>query len=169
MSKNQNERALNEQMRGPIPMEGIDKGSKRKRLTKEQIWCPRRRTDTILNEMIDKKRSFLAPDKEQKGIAAQKNGRGPRVLVANGYEKKTERAPYVKKQGVGFKNLMKKLPPVVLKEHIKPLLGGLISPKQLAKLNSSENGPKRVRINRKTAYRREDLLDWLGLRPVKFA
>ena len=77
--------------------------------------------------------------------------------------------PYVGKDGISIKDLIKKLPAVIYSDHISKLLDGVVSPKKLADLDSAKKGPKRVRINRKTAYRKEDLLNWLGLRPFKFA
>lgn len=53
------------------------------------------------------------------------------------------------------------LPPVVARHKIHDCLGGVISEKYLANLDSSGNGPRRFKFGRKTAYLREDLIDWL--------
>lgn len=53
------------------------------------------------------------------------------------------------------------LPPVVARHKIDVCLGGVFSEKYLANLDSSGNGPRRFKLGRKTAYLREDLIDWL--------
>ena len=63
-----------------------------------------------------------------------------------------------------FTDLMGKLPPLIARDHIEKMLGGVISAKRLANLDSLGEGPKRIRIGRKIAYRTEDLLDWLSAR-----
>jgi predicted DNA-binding transcriptional regulator AlpA len=60
--------------------------------------------------------------------------------------------------------LAEKLPPIISRDHVEKLLGGIISAKRLANLDSLGEGPKRMRIGRKIAYRTEDLLDWLEAR-----
>jgi hypothetical protein len=56
------------------------------------------------------------------------------------------------------------LPPVISRDHVERLLGGIISSKSLANLDSLGEGPKRMRVGRKVAYRTEDLLEWLSFR-----
>ncbi len=66
-------------------------------------------------------------------------------------------------QGLG--DLAEKLPPIISRDHVEKILGGIISAKRLANLDSIGEGPKRrMRIGRKIAYRTEDLLDWLDAR-----
>ena len=60
--------------------------------------------------------------------------------------------------------LSEKLPPIISRDHIEKLLGGIISAKSLANLDSLGKGPKRMKIGRKVAYRTEDLLYWLDAR-----
>jgi predicted DNA-binding transcriptional regulator AlpA len=67
---------------------------------------------------------------------------------------------------VEFTDLAKELPPIIARDHVEKLLGGVISAKTLANLDSIGTGPKRMRIGRKVAYRTEDLLDWLASRTV---
>ena len=63
-----------------------------------------------------------------------------------------------------FAELAEKLPPIISRDHVERLLGGVISSKSLANLDSLGKGPTRMRIGRKIAYRTEDLLDWLDAR-----
>lgn len=57
-----------------------------------------------------------------------------------------------------------RLPPIIAREQVGKLLGGVISPKRLANLDSLGEGPKRCRIGRKVAYPTMDLLIWLESR-----
>ena len=68
------------------------------------------------------------------------------------------------KNKVDFTDLAKDLPPIISRDHVEELLGGLISSKSLANLDSLGKGPKRMRIGRKVAYLAEDLLRWLESR-----
>ena len=61
-------------------------------------------------------------------------------------------------------DLVPTLPPVIARDHVEKLLGGIISSKSLANLDSLGEGPKRMRVGRKVAYRTEDLLEWLSNR-----
>jgi hypothetical protein len=63
-------------------------------------------------------------------------------------------------------DLASKLPPIIARDHVVKLLGGIISSKYLANLDSLGTGPPRMRIGRKIAYRTEDLLEWLESRSV---
>jgi len=69
-------------------------------------------------------------------------------------------------QKVDFTDLIKDLPPLISRDHVGKLLGGVISSKRLANLDSLGEGPKRMRIGRKIAYRTEDFLEWLANRTV---
>jgi len=62
-------------------------------------------------------------------------------------------------QKIDFSNLIPKLPPLISRDHVEELLGGIISSKTLANLDSLGKGPKRIRIGRKVAYMTEDLLE----------
>lgn len=57
--------------------------------------------------------------------------------------------------------LTQQLPPLVLRHKLKKHVGDLFSDSYMAKLDSIGGGPKRVRIGRKSAYIREDFIDWL--------
>jgi len=70
------------------------------------------------------------------------------------------------KRQVDFSNLIPKLPAIISRSHVEILLGGVITSKTLANLDSLGEGPKRMRIGRKVAYRTEDLLEWLENRTV---
>ncbi len=61
-------------------------------------------------------------------------------------------------------NLAPSLPPVISRDCVEKFLGGIISSKTLANLDSLGKGPKRMRVGRKVAYRTEDLLEWLSYR-----
>ena len=65
---------------------------------------------------------------------------------------------------IDFSELKTKLPPVISRDHVEKLLGGIISSKRLANLDSLGEGPKRMRVGRKVAYFTEDLLQWLAQR-----
>jgi hypothetical protein len=68
------------------------------------------------------------------------------------------------KDKVDFTDLARELPPIISRDHVEELLGGVISSKSLANLDSLGEGPKRMRIGRKIAYLTEDLLRWLESR-----
>jgi len=68
------------------------------------------------------------------------------------------------RENVDFSILNEKLPPIISRDHVERLLGGVISAKHLANLDSLGKGPKRMRIGRKVAYRTDDLLNWLSER-----
>ena len=68
------------------------------------------------------------------------------------------------KQKIDLSDLTKNLPPMISRDHVEELLGGVISSKTLANLDSLGEGPKRMRVGRKVAYLTEDLLEWLELR-----
>ena len=72
-----------------------------------------------------------------------------------------------KKQSL--ENLSNALPPIISRDHVEKYLGGVISKKTLANLDSEGRGPKRMRIGRKIAYLTEDLLEWLSLRAKSLA
>jgi predicted DNA-binding transcriptional regulator AlpA len=69
-------------------------------------------------------------------------------------------------QKIDFSDLIPKLPPIISRDHVEKLLGGVISSKTLANNDSLGEGPKRMRIGRKVVYRTEDLLEWLAQRTV---
>lgn len=56
--------------------------------------------------------------------------------------------------------LLQQLPPLVLRHKIKKYLD-VFSDSYMAKLDSIGIGPKRLKIGRKSAYVREDFVDWL--------
>ncbi len=58
--------------------------------------------------------------------------------------------------------LEKILPPIVARKDIEYYLGGLISRSYLACLDSKGKGPKSIKMQRRVAYLREDLLSWLN-------
>jgi hypothetical protein len=68
-----------------------------------------------------------------------------------------------------LQSLAEKLPPIISRDHVEDLLGGVISAKRMANLDSLGQGPRRIRIGRKVAYRTEDLLEWLEGRAMELA
>ena len=78
------EKAINEQARGFVPEDGLEKGTKGKRLTKQQICRPRRSTETIMVEMIDNLRKWKETDQVKPKKSRRRNRRrGPKVLVVH--------------------------------------------------------------------------------------
>lgn len=78
------EQAINEQVRGFVPEEGLDSGIRYKRLTKRQIWRSRRSTEAIMVDMADKMKTWNKPDRcKSKKSRSRRRRRGPRVLVAS--------------------------------------------------------------------------------------
>jgi hypothetical protein len=73
------------------------------------------------------------------------------------------------KKHLELKALAEKLPPIISRDHLEVFLGGVISTKRMANLDSLGQGPKRLRIGRKVAYRTEDLLEWLESRAMELA
>jgi predicted DNA-binding transcriptional regulator AlpA len=65
---------------------------------------------------------------------------------------------------LNLSELNSKLPPIISRDHVEKLLGGIISSKRLANLDSLGEGPKRMRVGRKIAYLTEDLLEWIESR-----
>jgi hypothetical protein len=74
------EEAISEQVQGFILEPGIEKGIKGKRLRRVQIYKKRRKTEIILNEMVDKLR--LSKQSEPRKRTRKRRRRGSRVLVA---------------------------------------------------------------------------------------
>ena len=70
-------------------------------------------------------------------------------------------------QKIDFSDLIPKLPPLISRDHVGKILGGIISSKTLANADSLGEGPKRMRIGRKVVYMTEDLLEWLASRTVQ--
>jgi hypothetical protein len=68
-----------------------------------------------------------------------------------------------------LEDLAKRLPPIIARDHVEGFLGGVISAKRLANLDCLGEGPKRMRIGRKVAYRTDDLLAWLETRAMELA
>ena len=78
------EKAINEQARGFVPLDGLENGKRGKRLTKQQIFQPRRKTEDILIEMVDNLRTRKEPDQiKPKKAKKRRRRRGPKVLVVN--------------------------------------------------------------------------------------
>jgi hypothetical protein len=65
---------------------------------------------------------------------------------------------------VDLSDLTEKLPPVIARSAVETFLGGVISQKHLANLDSLGQGPPRFRVGRKVVYRTDDLLEWLSER-----
>ncbi len=58
--------------------------------------------------------------------------------------------------------LLKRLPPLVPRNKVGELTGGLVSPKSLANKDSLGLGPrKRVKFGGKVCYPREALVEWI--------
>jgi len=72
-------------------------------------------------------------------------------------------------QKIDFSELIPKLPPMIARDHVEKLLGGVISSKHLANLDSLGEGPKRMRMGRKVVYMTEDLLEWLASRTTQLS
>jgi hypothetical protein len=74
------EKAINEQTRGLVAANNLEKGIKGKCLTKEQIWVSRKKTETIMVEMLDKMRIWEKANrcKPKKSRKCRKR-RSPRV------------------------------------------------------------------------------------------
>lgn len=63
---------------------------------------------------------------------------------------------------IPLSDLLPDLPPVILRERVAELTGGLIAPKTLANHDSRGTGPaRRVRIGKRVGYPAADLLAWL--------
>jgi hypothetical protein len=78
MKRNPIEEAISEQLRGFVPVDNIQNGGKG--YTRDQLFLPKRRTETILVEMVDKLRNWKDED-QQKPTAGlkRKRRRGPKV------------------------------------------------------------------------------------------
>ena len=58
-------------------------------------------------------------------------------------------------------DLAEKLPPIISRDRVEKYLGGVITAKRLANLDSLGEGPPRVRIGRKVGYPVRTFLVWL--------
>lgn len=76
------EEAISEQLQGFTLEPGIDRGINGKKLWRVQIYKKRRRTEIILNEMVDKLRLSKQPEPNKKKRQRRRR-RGPQVLVVN--------------------------------------------------------------------------------------
>lgn len=63
-----------------------------------------------------------------------------------------------------LETLRKDLPPIIARHDIERLLGGLITKGYLQNLDSEGLGPEKIRIGRKIAYMRDDLIAFLQRR-----
>ena len=74
----------------------------------------------------------------------------------------------MKEQAVTFSvdlsELRRTLPPIVARKKIEHYLGGILSARYLANLDSDKKGPPRVKIGRNVGYLRDPLVDWLQSR-----
>jgi hypothetical protein len=68
------------------------------------------------------------------------------------------------KNQIDLSSLIVHLPPLISRDHVGELLGGVISSKTLANLDSLGAGPKRMRMGRKIVYMTVDFLEWLASR-----
>lgn len=50
---------------------------------------------------------------------------------------------------------------IVARTHVERFTGGMITPKTLANLDSLGQGPKRIKIGRKTGYPVNEFVSWL--------
>lgn len=57
--------------------------------------------------------------------------------------------------------LRKTLPPVIARCQIDRYLGGLVARGSMQNLDSEGRGPRKIRMGKKVAYLREDLVSWL--------
>ena len=71
----------------------------------------------------------------------------------------------MKKENV-LSEIRSKIPPIIARQQVPILLGGAISSKTLANLDSQGKGPKRMRIGRKVVYKADDFLEWLAAKTV---
>lgn len=65
-----------------------------------------------------------------------------------------------------FEEFSKQLPPMIARKNVGRLLGGAISPKTLANLDSKGEGPERMKIGRTVVYPTAALLAWLAARAL---
>lgn len=58
--------------------------------------------------------------------------------------------------------LLDSLPPLVARERVEELTGGLVSSKTLSNMDGRGLGPEEAyRVGRKIAYKRESLVEWM--------
>jgi len=80
------EEAINQQARGVAAEDNLEKGIKGKCLTKQQIWVPRKRTENIMVDMVDKLRTWKAPASDKmKKSRKRRRRRGPKVQTVRFY------------------------------------------------------------------------------------
>ena len=68
------------------------------------------------------------------------------------------------KNQISLTDLADQLPPIISRSHVGKLLGGVISSRRLANLDSIGEGPPRFKISGRVVYRTEELLTWLSTR-----
>lgn len=69
-------------------------------------------------------------------------------------------------QAIDFSALEKQLPPIISRDRVTELFGGIITSKTLANLDSLGEGPPRIRVGRKIGYLTPVFLGWLANRTV---
>jgi hypothetical protein len=80
MERHPIEEAISEQLRGFVITDGIKDGGKG--YTKDQLFIPKRRTETILVEMVDKLRNWKDEDQNKTAVRRKRRRRrGPKVLA----------------------------------------------------------------------------------------
>lgn len=63
-----------------------------------------------------------------------------------------------------FANLRDTLPPLLSRKKVGEALQGIISPRTLANLDSTRNGPPRIKVGNKVVYEKEHFFQWLEAR-----
>ena len=73
----------------------------------------------------------------------------------------------MKNSSVDFGKFIEHLPPIMARQEVPQYLGGVISSKTLANLDTAGMGPPRIRIGRKIIYPTAEFLKWLSDRAVQ--
>ena len=80
-------------------------------------------------------------------------------------------SPTKNKSSISFKSLIEKWPStIVAREEVGRFSGGILSPKSMANIDSSGEGPEgAIRVGRKIAYPVDSLVCWMERRATRRA
>lgn len=65
-----------------------------------------------------------------------------------------------------FTNIGKNLPPFLSRKSASAAIGGVLTPRTLANLDCTNNGPPRMRVGRKVVYETDKFLKWFESKAI---
>lgn len=65
-----------------------------------------------------------------------------------------------------FTHIRKNLPPFLSRRSASAAIGGVLTPRTLANLDCTNNGPPRIRVGRKVVYETDKFFKWLESKSI---